>query len=144
VAGPPVPPPVEPRPPADDTSELTPEEARERRQNRWLLILTLIALLAAGGAAYALSEIEATKDENRDDDAAVSSLRADVEVFREQVTERLDTLEGRVDDAADAETQRKIQEDLQALQKRVRELGQQGGGSDDLEQRVDDLEQESN
>jgi polyhydroxyalkanoate synthesis regulator phasin len=134
-------------------AERTPEEARERRQNLWLVILTVIALAAAGAAVYAISEVENTKDESRETaNDAVNALRADVEVFREQLTERIDTLEGRVDDAADAETQRKLQADLDALDKRVKELDDQGSGGsdnlatriDDLEQRVEDLEEESN
>jgi len=147
VAGPPVPPPTTPGP--GETVELTPEERRERRQNRWLVILTVIALLAVGGAGYAISEVENTKDENRDDDQSVSALRADLEVVREQVTD----LEGRVDDAADASTQSQIQDQVEALDKQVKQLERQSdeGGSDeqlanrldDLEQRVEDLEEES-
>jgi hypothetical protein len=79
--------------------ELPPEEARERRQNRWLLILTVIALLAAGGAGYAISEVENAKDENREDDQAVNTLRADLEVLREQVS--VDDLEQRIEDLED-------------------------------------------
>ena len=152
MAGPPVPPPTTPGP-ADDRPELTPEEARERRQNRWLAITTVIALLAVGGAGYAISEVENTKDENREGNQAVNALRADLEVFREQVTDRLDTVEGRVDDAADARTQRELQDELDALDKRVKQLDQQSDSGDtddlttridDLEQRVEDLEEESN
>jgi hypothetical protein len=108
---------------------------------------------AAAGAAYSIMEVEDTKDESREEASeAVNSLRADLEVLREQLTERVDTLEGRVDNAADAETQRKLQQDLDALDKRVKELDQQDSGTpdnlttrvDDLEQRVEDLEQDSN
>jgi hypothetical protein len=152
LAGPPVPPPTTPGP-ADDNPELTPEEARERRQNRWLVITTVIALLAVGGAGYAISEIENTKDENREGNQTVKQLSADLEVLREQVTDRLDTVESRVDDAADARTQRELQDELDALDKRVKQLDQQSddGGTDalttrvdDLEQRVEDLEEDSN
>lgn len=152
MAGPPVPPPTTPGP-ADDNPELTPEEARERRQNRWLVITTVIALLAVGGAGYAISEIENTKDENREGNQTVKQLSADLEVLREQVTDRLDTVESRVDDAADARTQRELQDELDALDKRVKQLDQQSddGGTDalttrvdDLEQRVEDLEEDSN
>jgi chromosome segregation ATPase len=120
---------------------VTPEEAQERRQNIWLLILTVIALVAAGGAGYAISEIENTKDENREGNQAVNALRADLEVLREQLTEKIETAESRLDDAADGETQRKLQEDVEALDKQVKELDQQGGGTDDLETQLDDLEQ---
>lgn len=155
MAGPPVPPPTTPGP-ADDNPELTPEEARERRQNRWLVITTVIALLAVGGAGYAISEIENTKDENREGSQTAKQLSADLEVLREQVTDhrdRLDTVESRVDDAADARTQRELQDELDALDKRVKQLDQQSddGGTDalttridDLEQRVEDLEEDSN
>jgi hypothetical protein len=153
VAGPPVPPPSTPGP-ADDRPderlELTPEEARERRQNRWLVIAIVIALLAAGGAGYAISEVENTKDENREGNQAVSALRADLEVLREQ----LDDLEGQVEQAADASTQSRIQDQLGALDKQVKQLERQAdeSGSDDrlterldgLEERVDELEQDSN
>ncbi len=148
MQSPPVPPPASSGPP-EDTAELTLEERRERRQNRWLLIVTLIAVLAAGAAGYAISEIENTKDENREGNQAVNSLRADLEVFREQATERLDGLEDRVENTSSASDVRKLQDDLDALEKRV---DQQDGSDtdglrqrlDDLEQRVDDLEQESN
>jgi len=157
VSGPPVPPPAAPGPSEDrpgEAPELTPEEARERRQNRWLVILTVIAIAAAGAAGYAISEVENTKDENREGNQAVNALRADLEVLREQVTGRLDDLEGRVGDAADASTQRKLQDDLDALEKQVKQLDEQNDGAagadnlgtrlDDLEQRVEDLEQDSN
>ena len=156
MAGPPVPPPAQPGPPEarpDEVREPIPEEARERRQNRWLLILTVIALLAAGGAGYAISEVESAKDENREDDRAVNTLRADLEVLREQVTDRLDEVEGQAQDAADATTQRRLENEIEGLDKRVQRLDQQSGGGDtdalqnrvdDLEQRVEDVEQDSN
>jgi peptidoglycan hydrolase CwlO-like protein len=117
------------------------------------VIVTVIAIAAAGAAGYAISEIENTKDDNREGNQAVSALRADLEVLREQVTDRLDDVEGRVDEAADASDQRKLQDDLDALDKRVKQLDQKSddGGADglatridDLEQRVDELEQDSN
>jgi uncharacterized protein HemX len=138
VQSPPVPPPSSPGP-SEDTLELTPEEKRERRQNRWLVIVTLIAVLAAGAAGYAISEIENTKDENREGNQAVNSLRADLEVFREQTTERLDGLEDRVENTADASELRQIQDDVDALEKQLDQ--QDDGGSDDLQQQLDDLEQ---
>ena len=149
MQSPPVPPPASSEPPPGDEPELTPEEKRERRQNRWLVVLTVLAVLAAGAAGYAISEIEETKDENREGNQAVNSLRADLEVFREQTTERLDGLEDRVENTADAADLRKLQDDVDALEK---QLDQQDGGNtddlkqqlDDLEQRVEDLEQESN
>jgi peptidoglycan hydrolase CwlO-like protein len=117
------------------------------------VVTLLIALLAAGGAGYAIAEIENTKDENREGNAAVNALRADVEVFREQTTERLDTVEGRMDDAADANTVRRLENELDAVDKRVSQLSRQDdqGGSqeletriDELERRVEDLEEDSN
>jgi hypothetical protein len=155
VAGPPVPPQAEPGPTEDrpeEKRELTPEERHERRQNRWLIALTVVAVAAAGAAGYAISEVEDAKDENREGSQAVNSLRADLEVFREQTTERLDALESQTQNIADASTQRKLQDDLDALEKKVNQLDQQSGGGsgeiqqqlDDLEQRVDDLENESN
>jgi TolA-binding protein len=103
----------------------------------------VIALAAAGAAGYAISEIESTKDENREDDRAVTALRADLDVLREQVTERLDGVERRVDDAADAQALQKLEDDLDAVQKRVARLDRQddGGESDEITTRVDDLEQ---
>ena len=156
MAGPPVPPPAHPGPPdvrPDEVRELPPEEVRERRQNRWLLILTVIALLAAAGAGYAISEVENAKDENREDDQAVNTLRADLEVLREQVTDRLGKVEGQVGDAADATTQRRLENEIEGLDKRVQQLDEQSDGGDtdalqnrvdDLEQRVEDLAQDSN
>ena len=126
---------------------LTPDERRERRQNRWLAVLTVIALLAVGGAVYAILQAEDAKDENKQGNQAVNSLRADVEVFREQTTQRLDDLESQVGSAADAQTVSKVQDDLAALDKKVKDLEDQSGTSglsnriDDLEQRVEDLEQ---
>jgi peptidoglycan hydrolase CwlO-like protein len=117
------------------------------------VVVGLVALLAAGAAGYAISEIESAKDENREDDQAVSALREDLEVLREQTGERSDALEGRLDDAASAQEQQKLQDDLEALQKRVTKLDQQDDGAendelttrvDDLEQRVEDLENDSN
>ena len=107
------------------------------------MVLSVLVVAALGAAGYAISEIESTKDENREDDQAVNALRADLDVLRERVTSRLDALEGRVDDAADATTQRKLQEDLEALDKRVSKLDKQddGGESDEITTRVDDLEQ---
>ena len=104
----------------------------------------MLALLAAGAAGYAISEIESTKDENREDDQAVSALREDLEVLREQLGGRVDELEGRVDDAADAQTQQKLQDDLTALEKRVKRIDDESGGgveADELSTRVDELEQ---
>ena len=139
MAGPPVPPPVTPRPAPPD------EPARElgRRLRVWLIVASVIAVGAAGAAGYAISEIESTKDENREDDQAVGALRADLDVLREQMGKRLDSVEGRVDDAADADTQRKLRDDLDALDKRVARLDKQddGGESDAITSRVDDLEQ---
>ena len=48
----------------------------------------MLALLAAGGAGYAISEVEDAKDKNKEGNQAVNSLRADFEVFREQVNDR--------------------------------------------------------
>ena len=153
MAGPPVPPPARPEPPAaretgvDETPALTPEERRERRQNRWLLIVTIVALAAAAAAGYAIVQAEDTKDESREEArGAVNQVQADFEVLRQQVTQRLDSVESQVQDSADAETQRKLQQDLEALDKQVKDLEDQSGDDlssriDDLEQRVDDLEQ---
>ena len=149
MAGPPVPPAVPPRPPAAD------EPARElgRRLRIWLAVVSVIAIAAAGAAGYAISEIESTKDENREDDQAVSALRADLDVLRERMNGRLDAVEGRVDDAADASAQRKLRDDLDALDKRVARLDKQDDGGesdaittrvDDLEQRIEDLEDDDN
>jgi len=135
--GPPrVPPPTPPRVPADEAP------ATERRLQRWLIVTLLIALLAAGGAGYAISEIENTKDENREGNAAANALRADVEVFREQATERLDTLENRLDDSADATAVRRLENELDAVDRRVGRLDREGdqGGTQQLETRVDELE----
>ena len=137
--GPPVPPSVTPRPPGEG-----PEAEREpgRGVKIWRAVVTLIAVAALAGAVYAITEIESTKDENREDDQAVSALRADLEALREELTERLDTLERRVDDAADARTQRRLAQDLDALDRRVGRLDRQddGGESDEIARRVDDLE----
>lgn len=144
----PAPPPVTPRLPEE-------ESARElgRRLKIWLAVLTVLAVAALGAAGYAISEIENTKDENREGDQAVGALRADLDVLREQLSGRLDAAEGRVDDAADAKTQQKLQDDLAALDKRVDKLAKQDDGAasdelatrvDDLEQRIEDLEDESN
>jgi DNA-binding transcriptional MerR regulator len=134
------PPPVTPRPPAD---EVVVERDPFRRLRTWLVVLTVLTIAALGAAGYAISEIESTKDENREDDQAVGALRADLDVLREQLTERLDAVERRVDDAADAKTQRKLQDDLDAIDKRVTKLDKQddGGESDEITTRVDDLEQ---
>jgi phage shock protein A len=134
----PAPPPVTPRPPGEDS----PRDL-DRRLKTWLAVLTVLAVGALGAAGYAISEIESTKDENREDDQAVGALRADLDVLREQLTGRLDAVEGRVDDAADARTQQKLLDDLAALDKRVEKLAKQddGGESDDITTRVDDLEQ---
>ena len=142
MAGPPVPPPRAPSHPDE-------APATERRLKLWLVVTLLIALLAAGGAGYAIAEIENTKDENREGNAAVNALRADVEVFREQTTERLDTVEGRIDDAADANTVRRLENELDAVDKRVSQLSRQDNQGletriDELEQRVEDLEKDSN
>lgn len=132
-------PPATPRPTTVD------EPARDlgRRLRVWLGLLTLVALLAAGAAGYAISEIESAKDENREDDQAVSALRADLDVMREQLGERLDALERRADDAAEAQALQKAEDGLDALQKRVARLDREddGGESDEITTRVDDLEQ---
>jgi TolA-binding protein len=129
---------VTPRPPAEE-----PKERRERRLTLWLTAVSVVAVLAAAGAGYAISEIESTKDENREDDKAVSTLRADLDVLREQLGGRVDDLEKRVDDAGDARTEDKLRDDLDALTKRVEKLDKQddGGESDQITTRVDDLEQ---
>ena len=109
--------------------------------------MTVLALAAAVAAGYAISEIEDTKDQNREGNQAVNSLRADLEVFREQVTQRLDSVENQVENAAGSEDLSKAQDDIAALDKKVKDLEDQSGSSnlsnriDDLEQRVDDLEQ---
>jgi TolA-binding protein len=129
---------VTPRPPAEE-----PEERRERRLTLWLTAVSVVAVLAAAGAGYAISEIESTKDENREDDRAVSTLRADLDVLREQLSDRIDGLETRTDEAADAQTVNKLKTDLEAIDKRVTKLDKQddGGESDEITTRVDDLEQ---
>jgi polyhydroxyalkanoate synthesis regulator phasin len=103
----------------------------------------VIALLAAAAAGYAISEIESTKDENREDDRAVGALRADLDVLRKQLGERIDAVERRADDAADAQALQKVEGDLDALQKRVARLDREddNGESDEISTRVDDLEQ---
>lgn len=138
MEGTPVPPAVTPRPPGEEE----PETPRDRLK-LWLIALTVLAVVALGAAGYAISEIESTKDENREDDRAVSSLRADLDVVREQLNERIAAVDGRVDNAATAEDQTKLRNDLDALDKRVSKLDEQddGGESDDISTRVDDLEQ---
>ena len=110
----------------------------------------VIALIGVGGAAYAISEIESTKDQNREDDAAVAAVREDLEVLREQLGGRVDSLEQQVDDAPSAQEVERLQSQLDALDKRVKRLDEESGGGaeadelatrlDDLEQRVEDLE----
>ena len=138
LQSPPVPPAVSPRPPGEDE----PEEKRDRR-TVWLVVVTVIAVLAAGAAGYAISEIESTKDENREDDQAVSALQTDIEALEQELTGRLDRVEADVGQAATRAQAEKLQEDLAALEKRVSKLDQQddGGESDAISSRVDDLEQ---
>ena len=135
-----MPPAVAPRPPGEELPE---ERDPIRRLRLWLAVVTVLAIAAAGAAGYAISEIESTKDENREDDQAVSALRADLDVAREQLGERIEGLETRVEQAADESTQRRLQNDLEALEKRVTRLDRQddGGESDQITNRVDDLEQ---
>jgi hypothetical protein len=85
-------------------------------------VLTVIAVLAAGAAVYGIVQAEDAKDENKQGNQAVNSLRADLEVFREQTTQRLDSLESDVETAADAQTLTKVQDDLAALDKKVKDL----------------------
>ena len=104
----------------------------------------VIALLGVGAAGYAISEIESTKDENREDDQAVSALREDLEVLREQLGGRVDSLEQRVDDAAGLQELEQVQQDVDGLDKRVKRLDEESGGgaeADELATRIDDLEQ---
>ena len=135
-----MPPAVAPRPPGEELPE---ERDPIRRLKLWLAVVSVIAIAAAGAAGYAISEIESTKDENREDDQAVGALRADLDVAREQLTERVDGLETRLQRTADASTQRRLQNDLDALETRVNRLDKQddGGESDEITNRVDDLEQ---
>jgi TolA-binding protein len=142
VEGPPVPPAVTPRLPADEE----PEAERGRWLKVWRVAVSVVAVAAAAGAGYAISEIESTKDENRDDDRAVAVLRADFDTLRQQLTPRIDALEEKVDDAADAQTLQKLQDDLDALDKRVEKLDKQddGGESDAISARVDELEERVN
>ncbi len=139
---PPVAEPVEEKPP------LTPDERHERRQNRWLVLVTVLALAAAGAAVYGIVQAQDAKVENVQGNKAVNSLRGDLEVFREQTPQRLDDLENKVETTADAQTLSKVQDDVAALDKKVKDLEDQSGTGDlsnrldDLENRVDDLEQE--
>ena len=147
MAGPPQVPALTPRPPGADAPE---PDNEFRRLRRWIAVVGVIALLGVGAGAYAISEIESTKDENREDDQAVSALREDLEVLREQLGGRVDSLEQQVDDAASAQEMQNLQDDLEALDKRVKKLDEESGGGaeadevntriDDLEQRVEDLE----
>ena len=141
--------PAEPQPaavPVEERPALTPDERHERRQNRWLVLVTVIALAAAGAAVYGIVQANDAKDENQQGNKAVNSLRADLEVFREQTTQRLDDLENKVETSADAQTLSKAQDDIAALDKKVKDLEDQSGTGDlsnrldDLENRVDDLE----
>jgi phage shock protein A len=145
VEGTPVPPAVTPRPPGEDDPE-TPRD----RVKLWLIAVTVLAVVAVAAAGYAISEIESAKDENREDDRAVSSLRADLDVVREQLEGRIAAVDGRVDNAATAADQKKLRDDLD---KRVSKLDRQDDGGesdaistrvDDLEQRIEDLEDDSN
>jgi TolA-binding protein len=131
---------VTPRPPGEGPEE---RDRRDGRLTLWLIAVSVVAVLAAAGAGYAISEIESTKDENREDDRAVSTLRADLDVLREQLSDRIDGLETRTDEAADAQTVNKLKTDLEAIDKRVTKLDKQddGGESDEITTRVDDLEQ---
>ena len=132
--------------PVEERPALTPDERHERRQNRWLVLVTVIALAAAGAAVYGIVQANDAKDENQQGNKAVNSLRADLEVFREQTTQRLDDLENKVETTADAQTLSKAQDDIAALDKKVKDLEDQSGTGDlsnrldDLENRVDDLE----
>ena len=115
--------------------------------------MTVLALLGGGGAGYAISEIEDTKDENQDRQrgrqlACGRTSRSS----GSRSTQRLDRLEGRVDDTADAQTCSKLQDDVDALDKQVSSSTSRAAAVpttsssqlDDLEQRVEDLEQDSN
>jgi polyhydroxyalkanoate synthesis regulator phasin len=132
---------VKPRPPSE--AELEPGN-EFRRLRRWIAVVGVIALLGAGAAGYAISEIESTKDENRKDDQAVSALREDLEVLREQLGGRVDSLEQRVDDAASVQELEQVQKDVDGLDKRVKRLDEESGGgaeADELTTRIDELEQ---
>ena len=138
MGSPPVPPATVGRPP----EEGEPRVDRGRRERIVLIAATVLAVVAAAAAGYAISEIESTKDENREDDRAVANLRADLDVFREQMDERVEKLQGQLGDTAAASSVRRIEADLDKLDKRVSELDQQddGGESDQISTRVDDLE----
>ena len=151
MAGPPQVPAVTPRPPSAGPPE---RDDEYRRLRRWIAVVGVIALIGVGGAAYAISEIESTKDQNRKDDAAVAAVREDLEVMREQLGGRVDSLEQQVDDAPSAQEVERLQSQVEALDKRVKRLDEESGGGaeadelatrlDDLEQLVEDLENEDN
>jgi hypothetical protein len=160
VAGPPDEPPtrrIEPVPPPGSPREMDvvseePAGARAalldelRSLKRTLALVGVIAIVALGIALWALLD---QQDDGESSGSGASSERVS------RLEDRVDTLEGDVEDAASDDSVSRLRQQQEDLSEQVDQLDEQASGSDaqesvdqleqqvdELGQRVDDLEQQ--
>lgn len=126
-----------------------PRDAGRRRLRIWLAGVSVIALAAAGVAAYALVESEQDAESG---DRSMRELRGDLRALQSDVETWLENAESELEETAGDQEVEEVRNDLEQLQQRVQNLNEavreDGGRSlsqrvDDLEQRVEDLEQQN-
>ena len=122
-----------------EATQIQPPDREDRGARTWLIIVTVIAVAAAGLGGYALSE--ATKEE-KPDDTPLRTLRVDFRALETELKARVSDLEGKIDKEVSPQLE-STESHFKGLDDRVTKLekAEDAGDTTDLEQRIDDLEQ---
>ena len=137
---PPPPPPGEPIPPEEE--DLRPATLGDVRSlRRWVAVAGVWAVAASAVAIIALLESD---DDNPRDPGLVRTRQLDR--VEEDLSERIDALETRVEEAATAEDVRRLQRRVQQAETRAADANDEASALrsdvDDLQTRVEELEQQ--
>ena len=130
---------AEPPPPyVEDDRPATYGELRSTR--RWLAVAAVWAVAATALAVFAL--IEANKD---DDEAARTQAAGELGRVQRALNNRIDELESRIEELPSSDDVSKLDNRIKDIEdasdKTSTDIERLGGRLDDLETRVDDLEQ---
>lgn len=113
-----------------------------RALRSWLIVLALLTAIVAAVAVFALIEAREAKDAQ---DSTATATQADIERVRNQLRERIDGLEARVDDAPTSQRVDRLQGQIRQADRQASSAADDASTATDraerLATRIDDLEQ---